>query len=141
MMPASPLANSQPSPIEEREVHSRTTAFHEAHQEAIDLSAVLVANDEAIGINPQTLEFASQTLLPLVVSLALAPPLILPLQNGGIGAEWHSAGMNIELRFRRPFDVYAMIEDSQGVTPTCHGRDPDLKRAQLALRELSCRAC
>nr|WP_294551640.1 hypothetical protein [uncultured Rhodopila sp.] len=47
-----------------------------------------------------------------------------------MGAEWHERGVNIELRFRRVFDVYAVIEDARGIVPDFHGRDPSLQHAR-----------
>jgi len=48
--------------------------------------------------------------------------------------------MNIELRFRKPYDIYAVLEDVRGVVLSFHSRDPNLVYARAALRELSNRS-
>ena len=108
----------------------------EAVRDAILLNGEMLAAEEGDPLDSQTLQYALQSLAPLIISLRLPPPLILPLQGGGIGAEWHTSGMNIELRFRKPYDVYALLEDARGTTPY-HGRDPDLAYTHPALQELS----
>ena len=72
--------------------------------------------------------------------MEMPAPLVLPLQNGGIGAEWQVFGMNIELRFRNPYHIYSVLEDARGVIPPFHGRDPHLVQARTTLRELATRA-
>ena len=108
--------------------------------EAIELSKTLVAENEAAPINDQTYFYVVNVLAPLIVGMELPVPLILPLQNGGIGAEWHDHGMNIELRFRNPYDIYAVLEDARGAIQPFYGRDPFLVQTRAALRELSTRA-
>ena len=116
----------------------RAEAFRNALQEAIDLSELMIAQGDGDPIDHQTFTFAVQSLLPFVVSLALPSPMMLPLQNGGIGAEWHDLGMNVELRFRKLYqDVYAVVEDAHDIVSPYHGRDPYLQNVELALRELS----
>lgn len=114
----------------------RIDNFIEVLSDALKLNATMLDADEADPIDNQTLQYAVQSLLPLIASLELPALLILPLQNGGIGAEWHASGMNIELRFRKPYDVYALLEDAQGTT-SFRGRDPDLVHTGHALREIS----
>jgi hypothetical protein len=48
--------------------------------------------------------------------------------------------MNIELRFRNPYHIYAVLEDARGVIQPFHGRDPGLVQTRAALRELATRA-
>ena len=55
-----------------------------------------------------TVDYAVQSLLPIIKRYKLPAPLMLPLQNAGIGFERHTGGMNIELRFRKPYQVYAV---------------------------------
>ena len=117
----------------------RIAQFVEALSEACELSNEMVAEGESLPINMQTMIYAVQSLAPLIASLKLPPPLTLPLQNGGIGTEWHASGMNVELRFRKPYDVYAVFEDARGVIPSYHGRDQDLVQARPVLAELSAR--
>jgi hypothetical protein len=119
---------------------TRTEAFVTALNEALELSALMVAEDDGDPMDHQTVVYAVQCLLPYIKSLKLPCPVILPLQNGGIGMEWHDAGMNIELRFRHVYDVYAVVEDAQSILRGYHGRDPSLYHAEIALRELSSRS-
>jgi len=120
----------------------RTAAqeFYSALDEARQLSRTMVAEDEAIPMDKQTVDYAVQSLLPIIKRYKLPPPLMLPLQNAGIGVEWHTAGMNIELRFRKPYQVYAVLEDAHGAIRDYHGPDPDLVRASSALACLNPRA-
>jgi len=130
-----------PAALTERSV--RVTLVEELRKaliEAIELSKTMVAEDEAAPINEQTYFYAVEVLAPLIIAMELPVPLILPLQNGGIGAEWHDRGMNIELRFRNPYHIYAVLEDAQGAIQPFHGRDPFLVQTLAALREVSTRA-
>jgi hypothetical protein len=113
----------------------RIARFREALNDALELSSEMVHDEEGDPVDSQTLQYAALSLSPLIAFLELPTPLILPLQNGGLGAEWHASGMNIELRFRKPYDVYAVLEDAWGVT-SFRGRDPDLERTRIALGEL-----
>jgi hypothetical protein len=139
--PASPVAQESPIALTERSVRKRlVNEFGQAFIDAIELSKTMVAEDEAAPINDQTYFYAFSVLAPLVIDMELPVPLILPLQNGGIGAEWHDHRMNIELRFRKPYHIYAVLEDARGVILPLHGRDPHLVRARTALRELATRS-
>jgi hypothetical protein len=113
----------------------RIDRFFEALGDALELNATMADAEEGDPFDVQTWQYAVQSLEPLIASLELPTPLILPLQNGGISLEWHAAGMNVELRFRKPYDVYAVLE-GRGY-PTFHGRDPDLGRTRDTLRNLS----
>jgi hypothetical protein len=130
-----------PAALTERSV--RATLIEELRKaliEAIELSKTMVAEDEAAPINDQTYFYAVEVLAPVIIAMKLPVPLILPLQNGGIGAEWHDHGMNIELRFRNPYHIYAVLEDARGEILPFHGRDPHLVRARVALHEFTTRA-
>jgi hypothetical protein len=132
---AQPLTASVPKVVQDR-----IEKFTDAVTEGIELSNTMVAADDADPLDYQTLVYALQTLVPLITSLKLPTPLILPLQSGGIGAEWHTSGMNIELRFRKPYDVYAVLEDARGAVASFHSRDSNLVHARSALHELSNRS-
>ena len=119
---------------------SALDAFFDAVREAVDQAVAMADEGEIAPPNAQTYQFAIVSLAPLAHVFALPAPLLLPLQDGGIGAEWHDHGLNVELRFRAPYDVYAVIEDADAIVDELHGRDNDLKKAQLALAELSHRA-
>jgi hypothetical protein len=116
---------------------ARVETFRSALQDAVELSELMMGQDDCDPIDHQTFSYAVQSLLPFVVSLALPCPMMLPLQNGGIGAEWHDLGLNIELRFRKLYDVYAVVEDVRSIVSSYHGRDPYLRNIESALRELS----
>jgi hypothetical protein len=138
--PARQQATSQrPLTVSLDPVPTRIEGFVQALTEAIELCNTMIADGEGDPIDAQTLLYAIQSLVPLIISLEMPPPLVLPLQNGGIGAEWHTYGMNIELRVRQPYDIYAVLEDARGVFASYHGRDPYLVRARSALHELSAR--
>jgi hypothetical protein len=97
----------------------------------------MIAQGDGDPFDHQTFTYAVQSLLPFIVSLALPCPMMLPLQDGGIGAEWHDLGMNVELRFRKLYDVYAVVEDAHDIVSPYHGRDPYLRNVESALLELS----
>jgi hypothetical protein len=120
-------------------VRKRIEEFGQALTDALEVCDTMVADEEGDPVDDQTFLYGIQSLAPLIISFQLPPPLVLPLQNGGIGAEWHSSGMNIELRVRKPYDIYAVVEDARGVIPQYFGRDPDLVHARSALCELSTR--
>jgi len=136
-----PVVNEGPlRALVPKAVQRRVEKFVEAVSEALELSNTMVASEEGDPLDYQTFSYAIQSLVPLIASLQLPPPLMLPLQSGGIGAEWHTGGMNIELRFRKPYDIYAVFEDARGAIEPFHNRDPELVRARAALRELSTRS-
>jgi hypothetical protein len=133
--------NQEPlTAIVPKQVQERIERFVAALNEALELSSSMVASEEADPLASDTLEYAIQSLLPFIMALEMPPPLILPLQSGGIGAEWHESGINVELRFRKPYDIYAVLEDAKGVFGPFHNRDPELVHARSALRELSTRS-
>jgi|SRR5271165_4543106 len=113
----------------------RIASFKEALNDALELNVEMVNDGEGDQVDSQTVQYAALSLNPLIASMELPTPLVLPLQNGGIGAEWHAYGMNIELRFRKPYDVYAVLEDARS-PEEFRGRDPDLERTRIAIGEL-----
>ena len=113
----------------------RIASFREALNDALELNVEMVNDGEGDQVDSQTVQYAALSLNPLIASMELPTPLVLPLQNGGIGAEWHAYGMNIELRFRKPYDVYAVLEDARS-PEQFRGRDPDLERTRIAIGEL-----
>lgn len=88
---------------------------------------------------------AGRALCGFVQKFSLPAPLITPLQGGGLGAEWHEWGLNIELRFRPHEDsasyrrVYALIEDAHGEIGSSYNYDNDFSKTRVALRELAAR--
>ena len=73
-------------------------------------------------------------------SVRLELPLILPLDLGGLSAEWHNHGLNIEIRFRASQPVYVIIEDARAEIRGYRGRDPSLARAFEAIIALALRS-
>lgn len=127
--PASPAA------LTRRPAQGRMERFFRALKDAIELADTMAAEGEGGPLDTQTVAYAVQALAPLIATTEVAP-LILPLQNGGVSAEWHTAGLNIELRFRKPYEVYAVLEDARRAISAHHGRDPHLVQTRVALREL-----
>ncbi len=80
------------------------------------------------------------TLVRLTFGLAVDAPLLTPLQGGGLGAEWHAFGLNIELRYRGPYDTYVLIEDVRGRLETRASRGVSFEAVRGALEELARRA-
>jgi hypothetical protein len=126
--------------VKDEAVRLTLEQFSRAVSDAVALSVEMIAEDEIVPIDVHTLKFAIQNLAPVIATLELPPPLMLPLQNGGIGAEWHASGLNIELRFRKPYDIYAVLEDARNVIKEYHGRDPDLVQTRPVLSQLRARS-
>jgi hypothetical protein len=125
-----------PAALTKRPSQGRIEGFLRALKDAIELADIMVAEGEGGPVDAQTIAYAVQALAPLIATTEVPPVLMLPLQNGGISAEWHAAGLNIELRFRKPYEVYAVLEDARGAISAHHGRDPHLVQTRVALREL-----
>jgi hypothetical protein len=125
--------------LTDKSLWGRLDEFCAALSEAIELSVTLVSEDEACPIDNQIFIYALSVLTPLFIKWEVPAPLVLPLQNGGIGVEWHALGMNIELRFRYPYHIYAVLEDAQNAISPYRGRDPDLVQSQSALAVLAAR--
>ena len=64
------------------------------------------------------------------------PPLVYPLQLGGVSLEWHENGINLEIRFRGQEDIYVVIEDAEKELVEFHGQDFDFAQTQCALETL-----
>jgi hypothetical protein len=131
-----PFGYSSLAALSNKAAQNRINKFSRSLQDAKELTNSLMAADEGDPLDEQTLAFALNILYPLILSIELPTPLILPLQNGGIGVEWHDCGLNIELRFRKPYDVYAKIEDALEEIPSHYGRDSNLIQTRTALFKL-----
>lgn len=70
-------------------------------------------------------------------AMVLDAPFIAPLQGGGLSAEWHEHGLDIELRFRRHRDVFTVIEDARSEIGPFMARDRDFEHATRALNLLA----
>jgi hypothetical protein len=130
---------SSPAALTGRLTAVRFEEFRQSFNEAIDLSNAMTTEDEAAPLNIQTWTYAARELISLLLAFDVRLPLILPLQNGGIGVEWHERGLNIELRFRKPYQVYVVLEDARNVIPTLHDYDANFVQLRAALGELASR--
>jgi hypothetical protein len=132
-------ATQAPAALTQRIVASKSSEFLRCFTDSVELSKSMAAEGEAAPLNLQTWSYAAQQLNSLVHNFDLPMPLLLPLQNGGLGAEWHEKGLNIELRFRSPYNVYAVLEDAKGKVGTFQDYDVNLERSRAALQELGLR--
>lgn len=115
----------------------RWRAFTEAMAAAAEMSAQLVLEEDAEPASPEIWNDAVDLLVPLA---PFAPtPLILPLRKGGISFEWHTAGIDLELRFRPGAGLYSLVHDARGKLPASQGRDRARDRGLSALRSLIAR--
>jgi hypothetical protein len=123
--------------------HDRLDALATAFFDALAEAGCMVEDDEIEAPDADTWNAANLALSAFLagpLAEALDVPLILPMRRGGLSAEWHERGLNIELRFRGPTDVYAVIEDVRGEVEDYRGRDPHLARAAAAIAHLAARA-
>lgn len=135
-MPGAALGIASPGAI--MSSMQRGRELLDAYRSVMEMAVEMAAADEADPPSPETWGFAFLALLSFSAKLPL--PLLSPLQLGGLSAEWHERGMNIELRFRGVDDVFAVIEDATGEIPEFQGRDPTLARTAAALGRLADRA-
>jgi len=105
--------------------------------DALRHHAAMLYEGEIDPIDVQTWQFAWQSLSGIAETYDLVPPLIAPLQGGGVGVEWHDRGLNIELRFRAPYKVYAAIEDARNSIEPWSDFDPFFSHVLPALQSLS----
>jgi hypothetical protein len=115
----------------------RKGEFIVAFQEALNQHNLMSSEADIDPIDPQTWEYAWQSLSAIAKTHDLPPPLVSPLQGGGVGAEWHDRGMNIELRFRAPYKVYAVIEDTLDQIQPLSDFDPHFAYVLPALQNFS----
>ncbi len=116
-----------------RKLENRAAALLEVINAALEMVRDAVEEGEMGPPNVPTWSFALQSLAPMILASNLTMPLFLPLQGGGLGAEWHDQEINIELRFRGPYQVYCLIEDARAEVNSYSGSDPHLHRATEAL--------
>ena len=109
----------------------RERDYREAFDTAAELAAEMLAANEMDAADPVIWRFALESFLPF--AWLISPPLVNPLQLGGLSCEWHEHGMNIEVRFRGVSDVFTIVEDALGEMPDFHGRDSTLGHALDAL--------
>ncbi len=67
------------------------------------------------------------------------PPLVTPLQLGGVSVEWHLLDLDIEIRFRAGYPPFVVIDDVRGELPAFGGHDLALANSVAALRLLASR--
>jgi hypothetical protein len=123
--------------------HDRLSALATAIIEALTEGRCMAEDGELEPPDADTWNAACRALTAFLAgpfAEALDVPLISPMRRGGLSAEWHERDMNIELRFRGPRDVYAVIEDARGAIGDFRGSDPHLERAAEAIAELASRS-
>jgi hypothetical protein len=89
-------------------------------------------------VRPRVLAFALSS-LSRFVSISPAPSFS-PGGEGDLWALWAAHGLDIELHFRRPEDVFAMISDARREIEPFEGDDPELDVTSRALVALGNRA-
>ena len=111
--------------------------FLSALREGLQLSREMVAADETEPPNVKVWDRAIESIASFIGRVPA--PLVIPLQQGGLSIEWHSEGLNIELRFRESLDPYVLIDDARGEECQWRGRDQALRFAKKALCRLASR--
>lgn len=115
----------------------RLNELFDAFDSALDMALECAIADEMDPPKRDTWIFAWCILVIHTAAVPVPLPLLSPLQLGGLSAEWHTRGMNIELRFRGFNDVFVVIEDARNEVSEYHGRDPALSIAAAALNRLA----
>jgi hypothetical protein len=82
----------------------RATELLSAFTAAYEIATQTAADDEMDLPNLSIWGLALTVLVGLGRSLDVSTPLMTPLQLGGLAAEWHEHGLNIEIRFRGAAD-------------------------------------
>jgi len=133
--PGTALGLMPPSAM--REFEKKKRDFFDAIKVGANLAIEMAIADEMDAPNFDLWKSASIRLIPFVGQVSA--PLVHPLQLGGVSFEWHDAGLNIEIRFRGPQDIFVVIEDARGELPEFMGKDPWLSQAAPALFSLMAR--
>jgi hypothetical protein len=118
-------------------VEKKKRDFFDAIKAGASLAIEMAMADEMDAPDFDIWKSASIRLIPYVGQVS--PPLVHPLQLGGVSFEWHDAGLNIEIRFRGPQDIFVVIEDARGEVAEFMGKDPWLTEAMPALFALMSR--
>lgn len=113
---------------------ARAKSFLLACEAAADLADQMAEEGEGDPADWDTWISALRFLAPN--ARYLPTPLIMPLQRGGLGFEWHTHGINLELRFRPGSPLYTLVEDARRELPASRGRENGEFRANEALRAL-----
>jgi hypothetical protein len=53
-------------------------------------------------------------LLAGILEVQTAPPAIVPTVSGGVQAEWHMGGLNVEIEFNPSAEALVSVDDLQG---------------------------
>ncbi len=114
----------------------RLVGLREAVADAKIFAGLLVEEGEDPP-DPTIWAWAVNRLEAIATRYDVSVPNLSPLERGRISAEWHDAGIDIELRFRRPGDVYLVLSDARRVVEAFEGRDPLLEKAYAALQEFA----
>lgn len=131
--PGSSLGGISPTSTIQR--IKRASGFDQAWKEAEEAAFEMSQDGEMAPLDRSIWNVAFDYLK--TYSAILEAPLITPLQQGGVCAEWHEFGLNIELRFRSSRDVFVVIEDARSEISQFMAKDLDLEHATHALNLLS----
>jgi hypothetical protein len=89
-------------------------------------------------VDPTTAHFA-ENLLSLL-STGIPAPSFMPGPNGDVWAIWGDFGLNIEICFRSPGDIFSMVDDAWGEIQDFEEPDPGLALTTHVLSDLRRRA-
>lgn len=131
--PGSSLGGISPTSTIQR--IQRVSGFDQAWKEAEEAAFEMSQDGEMAPLDRSIWNVAFDYLK--TYSAILDAPLITPLQQGGVCAEWHEAGLNIELRFRGFHSVFTVVEDARNEIGPYMANDPYLDHATRALNLLS----
>lgn len=128
------------SPVVPSLSHARLKAWRDQHLRAVGFTKLPEDWDGegGLAVDPATVAYAMSQ-LSNVVGRAPAPSFS-PGADGDLWALWAGHGLDIEVCFRRPGDVFAMISDGRGEVVPFEDEDPDLEVTLSALHAMAVRA-
>lgn len=117
-----------------------STGWYRARQRLGQLTDLATGwnGGNAAAPNKHTVAFAATELAGLEKA-GIPAPTINPSADGAVYAEWHMAGIDLEVIFEAPYKIVALIEDARGVVPSFEADDPDLTVSLQALKVLRAR--
>jgi hypothetical protein len=134
------LGEAWPHPRRSLHYAARAQEWNIAFQTLVGLTR-LPANWDgrgAIPVDPATAQAAEALLMPL--SRGVPAPSFMPGPNGDAWAIWGEAGLSIEICFRGPDDIFAMIDDTWNEVEDFEDVDPGLAVTARVLERLRHRA-
>ena len=64
-------------------------------------------------VDPECIKFALEELLPFAMRPSIPAPVIVPTNRGGIVLEWHTRGIDLEVKVVAPACLHIFYEDEQ----------------------------